>query len=90
MTFVIHKEPFAPRIITIGQGSTLAPEPKAKSKEKKNMAEEKKMGHETGVEVTRQDKASTQGAIASHGENAPAQEKVPQGQGKKEEKKDAE
>lgn len=42
------------------------------------MAEEKKLGHETGVEKIKEEDAGTQGAVGSGGANAPAQEKVPE------------
>src|SRR5688572_231033 len=45
----------------------------------KKMAKEKDLDHESGgPETIRKDDAGEQGAIGSHGENAPAQEKVPE------------
>ena len=65
-TFVIHKEPEAPRIITMGQAAkVIAPEVKQKSGRVKKMAEEKKLGHETGVEKVSQERADKQGPVGT-------------------------
>src|SRR5687767_12579791 len=45
----------------------------------KKMAKDKDLSHESGgPDVIRKDDAGEQGAIGTHGQNAPAQEKVPE------------
>lgn len=53
--------------------------PKPNRGRPKKMANDKKLDHESGgPETIRKDDAGEQGAIGTHGENAPAQEKVPE------------
>lgn len=85
MTLIIHSTPDPGREIRVGYGrvvsnviespvSTPITEPKKRGRAK--MAD-KKLKDETGTETIRKDKVE-KGAIGSHGENAPAQEKVPE------------
>jgi hypothetical protein len=53
----------------------------------KKMAKERDLSDVSGVKTIREDSASEQGAIGSHGENAPAQTKVPQSDADKREDK---
>jgi hypothetical protein len=54
-------------------------QPKPNRGRPKKMATDKKLDHESGgPETIRKDDAGEQGAIGTHGENAPAQEKVPE------------
>lgn len=86
MGFFIHREREHDRVITMGQPArTTVPEPvietpppvvKQTQRRTRKMAKEKEeMNSGSGVETTRQDDASEQGAIGSHGQNAPAQDK---------------
>jgi hypothetical protein len=69
MPFTINKVTNWPRVVTLGQADkVLAPEVNKKPGRMK-MAEEKKMGHETGVEKVSQERADKQGPV---GTNAPA------------------
>ena len=67
MTLQIIKGNNWPRLITIGQGSkVLAPELENKeTRRTKKMAEEKKLGHETGVEKVSQERADRQGPVGT-------------------------
>lgn len=71
MTFVINKAPYAPRLITLGQADkVLAPEVNEKPGRIK-MAEEKKLGHETGVEKVSQERADKQGPVGTSNQPPP-------------------
>lgn len=61
----------------IDQPPVLEPEKNKRGRLRK-MGEEKKLGHETGVEKIKEEDAGTQGAVGSGGVNAPAQDKVPE------------
>lgn len=73
--FTIHRTPDAPKPIRIGYG----PEPPTTERKKQGRPKmaDKKLKDESGVETIRKDKVE-KGAIGSHGENAPAREKVPE------------
>lgn len=72
---VIQPEPEPKPVMEEVQSPPVA-EPENK-KGRRKMADEKKLGRETGVKKISEEDAGTQGAIGSGGVNAPAQEKVP-------------
>jgi predicted flap endonuclease-1-like 5' DNA nuclease len=55
-----------------------SPPEKPKRGRPKKMAKDKDLNDVSGVKTIREDDAGEQGAIGSHGVNAPAQEKVPE------------
>lgn len=64
--FTIHKTPQPPVLITMGKGKqVVAPEVNQKAGRVK-MAEEKKLGHETGVKKISQEPADKQGPIGTN------------------------
>ena len=67
MTLTIHKEPYAPKLITMGKAAkVLAPETTDKpSRRVRKMAEEKKLGDETGVKKIHQEDAGKQGPVGT-------------------------
>lgn len=85
----IHREPQPPKLIRMGHAPVVIeppqpvipdapPEPvKIEQGRKKKMAKDKDL-EEVGTKTIRKDDAGEQGAIGSHGTNAPAQEKVPE------------
>lgn len=75
MTLVIHKEPYAPRLVTLGQADRiLAPDTTTeKPRRELKMAEEKKLDHETGVKKVSQERADKQGPVGTSAE-PPARE----------------
>ena len=73
MTFTIHKEPYVPRLITMGKAAkVLAPKEVNKEIQRtKKMAEEKKLGEETGVKKIHQERADKQGPIGTGADKTP-------------------
>jgi hypothetical protein len=82
MSLKIHQIPFVERQIRIGYGPKTLPS--AAPKEQQNTERVVMKEEPILPKTTRQDSPKEKGAIGSHGENAPAQKKVPQGSGNKE------
>jgi hypothetical protein len=85
MIFTIHKEGQPAKVIRMGYGAmavpsttadkiesvTLAPEVNKKPGRVKKMAEEKKLGQETGVEKLSQERADKQGPVGTSNQPPP-------------------
>lgn len=75
MTFTIYKEKAQDRLVRMGHGSVLLSEiqpPVSNKQGRKKMADEKKLGHETGVKKISQEPADKQGPIGTGGDQHPA------------------
>lgn len=80
----IHREKQPDRLIRMGQAPVIIeqpvsapipdapPEPVKNLQGRKKMAEEKKLGHETGVKKIHQERADKQGPIGTGAEKKPA------------------
>lgn len=70
MPLIIHSERQPDRLIVIG-GPKIQPPPIENKQGRKKMADEKKLGHETGVKKISQEPANKQGPIGTGGKKEP-------------------
>jgi hypothetical protein len=87
MPFTIIPDTVTSYRIVMGRGreaiADIAPEPKPQGRQRK-MEISKDWQDETEPKTIHEEDAGTQGAVGSNGENAPAQDKTPEGEGNKE------